>query len=287
MASTLPHMTSPAPAFPRAAVGVIGGSGFYTFLADAQEVVVDTPFGRPSAPVVVGDVDGRTVAFLTRHGPGHRFPAHMVNYRANLWALRSVGVRQVVASGAVGSLLPENEAGTVVVPDQLIDRTWGRRHTLYDIEGSTVHVAFADPFCPRGRAAAVAAGESAGCSLVDGGTVVVINGPRFSTRAEASWHRQAGATMVGMTSLPEAAIARELALCYTSIALVTDLDAGIGPDDAVTHAGVFETFEANMPTLKAVVRETVRLLPQDEPDESAQCDCRHSVDGLSLPFDLP
>lgn len=280
-------MTSAVPASPRAAVGVIGGSGFYTFLADAHEVDITTPFGEPSAPVVVGDVDGRPVAFLTRHGPGHRFPAHMVNYRANLWALRSVGVRQVVAAGAVGSLLPDQGAGTVVVPDQLIDRTWGRRHTVYDVEGSTVHVAFADPFCARGRAAAVAAAESAGCSPADGGTLVVINGPRFSTRAEAAWHRQAGATIVGMTSLPEAAIARELALCYTTIALVTDLDAGVGPDDAVTHVGVFETFEANMPTLKAVVRETVRSLPEDEPDESAGCDCRRSVDGLSLPFDLP
>lgn len=274
---------------PRAEIGVLGGSGFYSFLSDTEQVTVQTPFGEPSAPLILGDIHGRRVAFLARHGRGHRYPAHRVNYRANLWALRSVGVRQVLAAGAVGSLLPEQPAGTVVVPDQLLDRTWGRAHTVYDEPGATVHVGFADPFCPRGREAVpvAAAALASPLRVVDGGTLVVINGPRFSTRAEAAWHRQAGASIVGMTSLPEAAIARELALCYTTLALVTDLDAGVGPDDSVTHAEVFATFEANMPSFKELVRATVTALPPWQSDDDADCPCRRSVDGLVLPFDLP
>ena len=137
----------------RADIGIIGGSGFYSFLSDPRSVEVETPFGAPSAPVSLGEVDGRTVAFLPRHGEHHQFPPHRVNYRANLWALRSVGVRQVLGPCAVGSLKPELGPGTFVVPDQVVDRTWGRAHTVYDSEGPVVHVGFAEPYCPQiGRA---------------------------------------------------------------------------------------------------------------------------------------
>ena len=150
----------------RADIGVIGGSGFYQFLEDAERVRVTTPFGDPSDDVVVGEVEGRRVAFLARHGQGHRFPPHRVNYRANLWALRAVGVRQVLAPCAVGSLVPAHGPGTVVVPDQVVDRTWGREHTVYDGPGPVVHAGFADPYCPRGRAAVLDAVERAGSSAV-------------------------------------------------------------------------------------------------------------------------
>jgi 5'-methylthioadenosine phosphorylase len=271
----------------RAEIGVIGGSGFYEFLTDTERVSIRTPFGDPSDDVVVGDLEGRRVAFLARHGQGHRFPPHLVNYRANLWALRSVGVRQVLAPCAVGSLRPEHGAGTIVVPDQVVDRTWGRAHTVYDEVGPVVHVGFADPYCPRGRAAAIGAAEAAGNSVVDSGTLVVINGPRFSTRAESLWHQQAGWAVVGMTGMPEASIARELAMCFTTIALVTDHDAGVEGGEAVTHEEVLKVFARSIDGLKAVLQSTIVSMPAAEDDDSATCSCRRSLDGLALPITLP
>jgi len=277
----------------RPEVGVIGGSGFYAFLSDARTVEVDTPFGAPSEPPVVGTVDGRGVAFIPRHGRDHRLPPHRVNYRANLWALRALGVRQVIAPCAVGSLKVELGPGTVVVPDQVVDRTWGREHTLYDAEGAVVHVPMADPYCPHGRRAVLAAGEHdqspAGpgqpgpLTVADGGTLVVVNGPRFSTRAESRWHAAAGWSVIGMTGMPEVALARELAMCFTCVALVTDLDAGVEHGEGVTHAEVLEVFGRNVERLKALVGAAVGRLPAD----GADCACRHGLDGQKLPFDLP
>lgn len=291
----------------RADVGVIGGSGFYSFLAEVQPVTVGTPFGPPSDDLVIGVVGDHTVAFLARHGQGHRIPPHRIDYRANLWALRAVGVRQVLAPCAVGSLDPEQGPGTVVIPDQIIDRTWGRAHTVFDLQfdrefddefddvdagegaaaGAVVHASFADPYCPIGRDVASEAARAAGVALSAHGTLVVINGPRFSTRAEAAANRQAGGTIVGMTGMPEAIVARELAMCYTALAMVTDLDAGVGPDDAVTHARVLEMFAANMPAFKALVHATVQALPADPGDSAATCRCRRALDGNPLPFALP
>jgi 5'-methylthioadenosine phosphorylase len=272
----------------RAEIGVIGGSGFYTFLTDPEHVRVETPFGEPSDDVVIGEIEGRRVAFLARHGQGHRFPPHRVNYRANLWALRSVGVRQVLAPCAVGSLKPEHGPGTIVVPDQVVDRTGsGRDHTVYDSIGPVVHVGFADPYCPRGRKAVLAAGQAAGTTMVDGGTMVVINGPRFSSRAESVWHQQAGWAVVGMTGMPEASIARELAMCFTTIALVTDHDAGVEGGESVTHEEVLKVFARSLDGLKAVLRSAIGAMPAAEDDVSAGCACRRSLDGLRLPIILP
>jgi 5'-methylthioadenosine phosphorylase len=268
----------------QAEIGVIGGSGFYTFLDDPVEVDVDTPYGPPSDPVSVGLVsspDGRTarhVAFLPRHGRDHRFAPHRVNYRANLWALRSLGVRQVLAPSAVGSLRPDLGPGTFVVPDQLIDTTSGRERTLYDDKPPVVHVSLADPYCPRGRAAVVNAGDG----LVDGGTLVVINGPRFSTRAESHMYAGFGGSVIGMTGMPEAAIARDLALCYTCVAAVTDLDAGVEAGEGVTHADVLAVFAANVDRLRTLMVAAILALPTDD-----ECICRHALDGLPLPFELP
>ena len=264
-------------------IGVIGGSGFYSWLDDARPVPVDTPFGPPSEPPVVGTVAGRSVAFVPRHGRDHRFPPHRVNYRANLWALRALGVRQVLGPCAVGSLLPELGPGSLVVPDQVIDRTWGREHTVYGGDsGPVVHVAFADPYCPRGRRAVLSAAAAAGWPARDTATLVVVNGPRFSSRAESRWHAAAGGSIVGMTGLPEASIARELALCYTSAAVVTDLDAGVESGEGVTHAEVMATFGRSVDRLKAVLAAAVAEMPADD-----ACPCRHALDGLPLPFDLP
>lgn len=271
----------------RAEIGVIGGSGFYEFLEDAERVSVETPFGAPSDNLVVGEVRGRRVAFVARHGSDHRLPPHLVPYRANLWALRSVGVRQVLAPCAVGSLRPELGPGTVVVVDQLVDRTWGRAHTIYDQPGPVVHVGFADPYCPHGRAAAIRAARQAGLPVQDRGTLVVVNGPRFSSRAESDWHQQAGWAVVGMTGMPEAGIARELALCYTTVALVTDFDAGVEGETGVTQAEVFRVFADNIQHLKAVITDAVESLPVTEPDDAAACACRRALDGLTLPFALP
>ena len=269
---------------PRAEIGVIGGSGFYEFFEDAERVPVSTPFGDPSDDLVIGSIDGRRVAFLARHGQGHRFPPHLVNYRANLWALRSVGVRSVIAPCAVGSLKADIGPGAVVVPDQVVDRTWGRAHTFYDVVGPVVHVGFADPYCPTGRAAAVAAAADAGIDVTDGGTLVVINGPRFSTRAESIMHQQAGWSIVGMTAMPEAGLARELAMCFTTVALVTDHDAGVDGGEAVSHAAVLEAFAENVDRLKSVVADVARALPEDG---ELGCACRTALEGITLPFDLP
>jgi 5'-methylthioadenosine phosphorylase len=272
---------------PRADLGLIGGSGFYEFFDAAERVSVSTPFGDPSDDLLIGEVDGRQVAFIARHGQGHRFPPHQVNYRANLWALRSVGVRQVLAPCAVGSLRPELGPGTIVVPDQVVDRTWGREHTVYAAEGPVVHVGFADPYCPRGRAVAIESVTAAGKPVADGGTLVVINGPRFSSKAESAWHQQAGWTIVGMTALPEASIARELAMCFTTIALVTDHDAGVDGGDAVTHEEVLAVFASNVDGLKQVLRSALAAMPAEESDAEATCGCRRALDGITLPFELP
>ncbi len=272
---------------PRAEIGVIGGSGFYEFLEGAERVHVDTPFGDPSDDLVVGELRGRRVAFVARHGKGHRFPPHLVPYRANLWALRSLGVRQVLAPCAVGSLRRELGPGTVVVVDQVVDRTWGRPHSVYDQLGAVVHVGFAEPFCPRGRPVVVAAARQARLAVADGGTLVVVNGPRFSSRAESQWHQQAGWSVVGMTGMPEAAIARELALCFSTVALVTDLDAGVEGESGVTHEEVLQVFAENIEGLKGVLTDAVEALPPAESDEAATCGCRRALDGLTLPFALP
>lgn len=270
----------------QADIGIIGGTGFYSFVENARRVVVSTPYGSPSGPLAVGDVQGRSVAFLPRHGEQHQYPPHKVNYRANLWALRSLGVRQVLLPCAVGALQPELTPGTFVVPDQLVDRTWGRDHTYYDKTGAVVHVPFADPYCPVGRESVLRSADTE-TPLVDGGTLVVINGPRFSTRAESRWHASAGWSVVGMTGMPETLLARELAMCATTICVVTDADAGVDSSEAVDHHSVMEVFAASIGRLKGLLGRVVATLPATEPDAHATCSCRRVLDGITLPFELP
>jgi 5'-methylthioadenosine phosphorylase len=262
-------------------IGVIGGSGFYEFLAGAREVRVETPFGAPSEAVLVGEVAGRRVAFLPRHGRDHRFPPHKIPYRANLWALRALGVRRVLAPSAVGSLTASYGPGTLVIPDQLVDRTAGRAQTYYD--EYAVHVPFADPYCPSGRAHAISAAQRAGWSPAGSGTLVVIDGPRFSTRAESRWYAAQGWTLIGMTGHPEAVLARELALCYTTLALVTDTDAGVDEGDGVTQGEVFEVFGTNISRLRELVTDIIAAFPAEREDDR----CAHALDGIRLPLELP
>lgn len=256
--------------------GVIGGSGFYSFFGpEARRVSLDTPYGLPSAPVTVGSVGGHEVAFLPRHGVRHEFSPHTVPYRANMWALRALGVRRIFGPCAVGSLTPELGPGAMVAPDQLVDRTSGRPATYFDSGG--VHVSFADPYCPGLRAAVTGLP-----GVVDGGTMVVIEGPRFSTRAESRWYARQGFTLINMTGYPEAVLARELEMCYAAIALVTDLDAGVDADSAVRAVDVFAEFERNLVPFKKLVHEALDGLA----DEATCAHCR-AHDGVKLPFELP
>ena len=257
-------------------IGVIGGSGFYTFFdSGARTVNLDTPFGEPSASVTVGAVGQHEVAFLPRHGANHQYPAHKVPYRANMWALRALGVRQVFAPCAVGSLTPELEPGAIVVPDQLVDRTRRRADTYFD--SGAAHVSFADPYCPTLRSAVTGLPD-----VVDGGTMVVIEGPRFSTRAESQWFAAAGFTLINMTGYPEAVLARELEICYATIALVTDLDAGIDAGAGVKVVDVIAEFEKNIEPFKKLVQEAVGQVPAER-----TCTECLSHTGIQLAFDQP
>jgi 5'-methylthioadenosine phosphorylase len=257
-------------------LGVIGGTGFYTFLgSDIRTVHPDTPYGRPSAPIAIGAVGDHEVAFLPRHGANHQYSAHTVPYRANMWALRALGVRRVFAPCAVGSLNPELGPGAVVVPDQLVDRTRGRADTYFDSGG--VHASFADPYCPTLRTAVTGLP-----GVVDGATTVVIQGPRFSTRAESQWFAAAGFGLVNMTGYPEAILARELELCYAAIALVTDVDAGVAVGEGVRAADVFAAFGEKVELLKNLVRAAIDRV-------AAERTCTHCLThaGVTLPFELP
>jgi len=244
-----------------AEIGVFGGSGFYTFLDDVEEVEVATPYGPPSAPLTIGTVAGRRVAFLPRHGRTHDLPPHRVNYRANTWAMKELGVGQVFGPCAAGSLQRHVEPGHIVVCDQLVDRTWGRADTFFD-GPKVVHVSFADPYCPELRATAVKAADAAGLHAHDGGTVIVVQGPRFSTRAESGWYRSQGFEIINMTQYPEAYLARELGLCYSGIGLITDYDVGIDDGaEPVSMDEVFRQFDENIPKLRTLLLAAVEALP--------------------------
>ncbi|HMC51123.1 MAG TPA: S-methyl-5'-thioadenosine phosphorylase [Acidimicrobiales bacterium] len=255
---------------PRAEIGVFGGSGFYEFLPDVTSLTVHTPYGAPSAPVAVGEVGGRRVAFLPRHGLHHELPPHRINYRANVWALRELGVRRIVGPCAAGSLRTDVHPGEMVVCDQLVDRTWGRRDTFFD--GAVVgHTAFADPYCPELARVLVDAPAPEGVAVHPKGTVVVVQGPRFSTRAESSWYRSAGWDVINMTQYPEAFLARELGICYAGLALVTDYDTGLeGVEgvEAVTMDAVFEMLRANVARTRQLLFSAIPAIP---PEPACAC----------------
>ncbi len=243
-------------------IGLFGGSGFSEFAeGEIEEVTVETPYGPPSATVSLATVAGHRVAFLPRHGKDHSLPPHKIPYRANLWALHSLGVTRVLAPSAVGSLQAHIAPGDFVISDQFIDRTSGRADTFYD-GPVTTHVSGADPYCPQLRALAVDATRAHGVPVHEAGTCVVIQGPRFSTRAESRWFTRMGWDTVNMTQYPEAILARELALCYVNIALVTDYDAGVVvPGDAVQVRDVLAVLRRNNANVRRVLHTLLERLP--------------------------
>jgi 5'-methylthioadenosine phosphorylase len=248
-------------------IGIFGGSGFYRFLDDVEEVAVETPYGPPSARIRVGAVEGTEVAFMPRHGDEHTLPPHRINYRANVWAMRQVGARRIVGPSACGSLKPELEPGTFVICDQFVDRTDGREDTFYD-GPQTTHVSAADPYCPGLSHLLVETARHLDIPIVEGGTVVVVQGPRFSTRAESRWFSAAGWDVVNMTQYPEAWLARELELCYANVSLVTDYDVGLEgmPHvEPVSAGAAFEVFARNLDRLRALLfRAVPKIGPQPD-----------------------
>lgn len=240
-------------------IGVFGGSGFYEFLDEAHPVPTPRRYGPPAAVPIVGNIDGVEVAFIPRHGRDHSFPPHRVPYRANVDAMRSLGVDRIVASTAVGSLTPDYEPGHFAVPDQIVDRTWGRDHTFE--EGPDVeHLGFADPYHPGLRDLALTAMRSTGATTHDGGTVVVVQGPRFSTRAESNDFAARGWELINMTQMPEAALCAEAGIGYVTISVITDYDVGIDGGEPVTHAEVLRRFGESSATLRAGVRSLIPIM---------------------------
>jgi len=249
----------------QAEVGVFGGSGFYAFLDHVERVEFDTPYGKPSAPLTIGEVGGKRVAFLPRHGERHELPPAQIPYRANVWAMKELGVRRIIGPNASGALKAELELGEFVVCDQFVDRTSGRPDTFY--EGpETTHVSAADPYCRELRQVLVDTARELGIAARDSGTVVVIQGPRFSTRAESRWFQEMGWDVVNMTAYPEGYLARELELCYANVSMVTDHDVGVDGTEPVTHETVVRVFNENNEKLRELLLAAIPKIgpqPQD------------------------
>jgi 5'-methylthioadenosine phosphorylase len=248
-----------------AQIGVIGGSGFYSLLENVREVQVETPYGPPSDSVFVAQLEDRGVAFLPRHGRHHNIPPHKINYRANIWALKSLGVRYLISPCAAGSLQSHVQPEHFVVCDQTVDRTRNRQDTFYD--GPEVyHVSPADPYCPHLRRIAIGTIREHGITVHEAGTVVVINGPRFSTKSESKWFSDQGWEVISMTAYPEANLALEQQIAVVNISLITDYDSGLhaeGEVEPVTASEVYEVFKRNASRIKGVVFDLVRRIPLD------------------------
>ncbi len=255
-------------------LAVVGGSGFYEMpgLEISDELAVDTPFGPPSDTIRVGTLDGVRIAFLARHGHSHTLLPSEIPQRANFWALKSIGVRRVLGVSAVGSLREDYAPGEMLTPDQLIDRTRGSRVATYFGEGIVAHISLADPFCPQLRSGAMFAAKEAGAVVHGDGSYVVIEGPAFGMRAESELYRSWGASVVGMTALPEAKLAREAELCYAILAAVTDYDAWRPGHDGVEAKTVFETLQHNVEVSRNAIRQLVRNLP------TGACACGTALD---------
>lgn len=261
-----------------AEIGVFGGSGFYSLFdndSDRQEKWIETPYGLPSDKVVIGKIAGRKVAFLPRHGASHQYPPHVINYRANVWAMKSLGVTRVIAPCAAGSLKKEVGLGHFVVCDQFVDRTTGRIDTFYDGPIAT-HVSSAEPYCPEMRKIAYEAGKEAGITMHDKGTVVVIQGPRFSSKAESRWFSSQGWEVINMTQFPEVHLVKEQEMCVVNISLITDYDAGlVGVDgvEPVNHSEVVKVFTQNLSNLRTLLVKLIEKLPA----KRSKCECGEAL----------
>ena len=264
----------------RAEIGVFGGSGFYSFLDEVDFVRVETPYGVPSDDIAIGKVGERSVAFIPRHGRKHSMPPAAINYRANLWALHSLGVTRVIGPNASGSLQPHIKPGDFVVSDQFVNQTSGRADTFYDRGPKVVHVSTAHPYCPVLRDLAVKSAQGIGVTVHERGTIVVVQGPRFATRAESKFFTSNGWDVVNMTQYPEVALARELEMCYASISLITDYDSGLEghPDiQPVSAEGVAKVFAANNSRLHDLIIRIISLIPLER-----DCPCATALKGAVL-----
>jgi len=254
-------------------LGVIGGSGLYNMAAldNIETRTVETPFGAPSAPITIGTLEGKRVAFLARHGIGHHITPSEINYRANIYALKALGVERVVSVSACGSLREDYAPGHIVVPDQLFDFTKGRERSFFG-EGLVAHVGVADPFCPDLSARVFAAVQETGATVHRGGTFITIEGPRFSTKAESNVFRQWGMSIIGMTTSPEAFLAREAEMCYAVMAHVTDYDVWHVEEEPVTVEMVIQTLQRNVTVVQEAIRNLVKQLPAPK-----TCGCEHAL----------
>ncbi len=262
----------------KADIGIIGGTGVYDsgLFSDKKEIKIHTPYGEPSDSITIGEYAGRRVAFLPRHGKGHRIPPHRINARANVWALKQLGVKRIIAPSAVGSLQEAYKPGDIALPDQFIDFTKSRNYTFYD-GGQVAHVSMADPFCPELRRIATDAVKKLGFDSHGKAMYVCVEGPRFSTRAESKFFRDVmKAEIIGMTLVPECTLAREAEICYLSIATVTDYD--VWADIPVSSKEVIETLHKNVEKTKKLVAELIPAVPL----ERAKCACGSALEGALL-----
>ena len=252
-------------------IGVFGGSGLYSFMEYVVEADIDTPYGKPSDKIAIATYNGEKIAFLPRHGKKHHLPPHMIPYRANIYAMKQLGVEKIIAPTASGSLQEFIKPGDFVVCDQFIDRTNSRKDTFFD-GPETKHISSAQPYCPELRKLAIDSGKALGITIHEKGTVVVIQGPRFSTVAESRWYGKMGCEVINMTQYPECYLAREMGICYTNIALITDYDAGLEGNDKikpVTEEEVFRVFEENNEKVKKMIFEMIKRITA----EPFECNC--------------
>ena len=254
-----------------AEIGIIGGTGIYDpkLLKDSEQVEINTPYGSPSDKIVVGTLGGHKIAFVNRHGPGHKIPPHLVNYRANIWALKKLGLTRILAATAVGSLVEEYKPGELVILDQFIDRTHGRKDTYYE-NGQVCHISVADPFCEDLRKQLIKTGKKLDYPLHEKGTQVCVNGPRFSTRAESLMFRQWGAHTINMTIVPECILAREREICYASVAMITDCDCW--KDHNVSIEEIIATMKKNEDKVKTLLIKTIESMPKER-----TCSCKDAL----------
>ena len=253
----------------KADIGVFGGSGFYNFLEETQEIDVETPYGCPSDKVIIGKIADKTVAFLPRHGRHHVLPPQQINYRANVWAMKALGVSRLISPCAAGSLQPHVKPGDFVICDQFVNNTYGRKDTFFD-GPITTHVSPADPYCPELSGLAAQTAKELGISVHDKGTILVIQGPRFSTKAESKFFTAQGWEVINMTQYPEVYLAREMELCTLNISLITDYDAGlIGDVEPVSHSAVLKVFNENNEKLRNLLFSLIEKIPA----ERVKCGC--------------
>ena len=273
-----PQAETPQAETPHAEIGIIGGSGLYAMpgLSNTRELPIETPFGPPSDPLVLGTLEGRQVAFLARHGRGHRILPSELNFRANIYALKSLGCTSILSVSAVGSLREEHKPTDFVIPDQFIDRTFARNATFFG-DGVVGHVPFGDPVCPLVAKTFADACAEVGVVGKLGGTYVCMEGPQFSTRAESDLYRSWGADIIGMTNLQEAKLAREAELSYATLAMVTDYDCWREGHDDVTVDQVVAVMHQNSKNAQEVVRTAVRLLPRDLSASPAQTAAKYAI----------